>query len=358
VKQRVTLIAGARPNFVKVAPLLRALARRKGIATSLVHTGQHYSPALSDSFFRDLGLPAPDASLAVGSGSHARQVARVMVRLEEYLKRHPADRLLVVGDVNSTLAAALVGAKLNVPVDHVEAGLRSGDRSMPEEINRLATDSVASRLFASEPAAVRNLVAEGHPRDSIFLVGNVMIDSLVRLIPKARRLAAYRSLGLKRRRYGLVTLHRPSNVDDPERLRSLLDAIGECARQLPLLLPAHPRTLRALRRLRLPEGLHILPPQGYLDFLSLMTFSQLVITDSGGVQEETTYLGVPCLTLRDSTERPITVTLGTNVLLGANPERLPERVAAILEGRHKRGARPALWDGRAAERVADILARG
>jgi UDP-N-acetylglucosamine 2-epimerase (non-hydrolysing) len=326
------------------------------VSPSLVHTGQHYSPALSEAFFRDLGIPAPDATLDVGSGSHARQTARVMVRLETHLVRHPADRLVVVGDVNSTLAAALVGAKLGIPVDHVEAGLRSGDRSMPEEINRVVTDSVASRFFASEPAAVRNLVAEGHARDSIFLVGNVMIDSLARIAPKARRRAIHRELGLDRRGYGIVTLHRPSNVDDPERLKSVLRALGESAQQLPLVLPVHPRTRRALRGLELPRGLRLLEPLGYLDFLSLLIASRLVVTDSGGVQEETTYLGIPCLTLRDTTERPITVSLGTNTLVGTRPETLPGRIRAILAGRYKQGASPALWDGRAARRIADVIA--
>lgn len=356
MKPPITLIAGARPNLVKVAPLLRALQAR-GVPTSLVHTGQHYSAALSDAFFRDLGIREPDATLDVGSASHARQTARVMTRLEAHLGRSPARRLLVVGDVNSTLAAALVGAKLGIPVDHVEAGLRSGDRSMPEEINRLVTDSVASAFFASEPAAVRNLRAEGHPEESIFHVGNVMIDSLTRLLPAARRRAVHRRLGLEPQGYGVVTLHRPSNVDDRGRLRGILRLLGESAREMPLVLPLHPRTSRALRHLAPPRELKLLDPLGYVDFLSLMSSSRFVVTDSGGVQEETTYLGIPCFTLRDSTERPITVTLGTNTLLGARPEALPGRIRALLRGGGKRGRRPALWDGHAAERIAEILIR-
>jgi len=350
----LVLVVGARPNFVKAAALMTAFSRRPRLRTTLVHTGQHYDPALSGDFLRELELPEPAVHLRVGSGSHAVQTARVLVRLERWLLGRRADRLLVVGDVNSTMAAALVGAKLRIPVDHVEAGLRSGDRAMPEETNRVVTDAVASLLFVSEPSGVANLRREGHAADGIHHVGNVMIDSLVRFLPRARERAAWRDEGLRPQAYGVVTLHRPSNVDDPARLAALYEALGRIvtSRELPLVFPAHPRTRRPDSP---PPGLRVRDPLGYIEFLSLVSGSRLVITDSGGIQEETTFLGIPCLTLRDATERPITVEEGTNTLVGSDPARLVSLAGDVLAGRYKTGSAPSLWDGHAADRIADVL---
>ena len=357
-RYRLVLVAGARPNFVKAAALLRAFSAEKRLETTFVHTGQHYDEAMSGAFLRDLGVAAPDIHLRVGSGTHAVQTGRVMQRLEAYLTGRAVDRLIVVGDVNSTLAAALVGAKLGIPVDHVEAGLRSRDRGMPEEINRIATDTIASRLFVSEPSGVENLRREGHPASSIHHVGNVMIDSLKRLLPQARRAAHWKTLGLAPRGYAVITLHRPSNVDVPERLRRILEALARVRRRLPVVFPVHPRTARRLRDLPgpRPEHLHVTPALGYREFLSLVSGCRVVITDSGGIQEETTFLRIPCLTLRDTTERPVTVRLGTNTLV-RTPERLGAMVDRVLRGSYKKGRVPALWDGRAAFRIARILAR-
>lgn len=353
----VALVVGARPNLVKAAALIRAFAERPRLRTLLIHTGQHYDDAMSGAFFRDLGIQAPRVQLRVGSGTHAVQTARIMTRLEKALEGRRVDRVMVVGDVNSTLAGALVAAKLGIPCDHVEAGLRSGDRGMPEEINRLVTDSIAARLFASEPAGVENLLREGHDPASIHHVGNVMIDSLVRLLPGAAARAAWRDYGLRPRAYAVLTLHRPSNVDQTPRLRRILKGLARVARDVPVVFPVHPRTRRRIGGLGETRGLTILEPLGYGDFLSLMSGSRMAITDSGGIQEETTYLGIPCLTLRDSTERPITVSMGTNTLIGSDVDRLLEKVQEILEGRYKAGAIPPLWDGRASERIAGIVAR-
>jgi len=352
----LVVVVGARPNFVKAAPLVSAFARHPNLRTRIVHTGQHYDEAMSRSFLRDLSLPRPDAHLRVGSGTHGLQTGRVMERLEAYLDARHVDRLVVVGDVNSTMGAALTGAKLGIPVDHVEAGLRSGDRSMPEEINRIVTDSVASRFFVSEPSGVRNLLQEGHPRSRIHHVGNVMIDSLVRALPRARARAIWTSLGLSVREYGVVTLHRPANVDDPQRLESIRRALVRVAGRCPLVFPVHPRTAHRLGRLAKGGAVRWTVPLGYLDFLSLLSGSRLVITDSGGIQEETTYLGIPCLTLRSNTERPITVEQGTNTLVGADMTLLERLIEEVLSGAYRRGRRPRLWDGRAAERIARILA--
>ena len=348
----LALVVGARPNFVKAAALLAAFGRWPRLRTTLVHTGQHYDPALSGDFVRELGLPQPEVHLRVGSGSHAVQTARILVRLERWLRGRRVDRLIVVGDVNSTLAAALVGAKLRIPVDHVEAGLRSGDRGMPEETNRIVTDSVASLLFVSEPAGVENLRHEGHAPSSIHHVGNVMIDSLARFLPRSRERAAWRDESLEPGAYGVVTLHRPSNVDDPARLAALYEALGRIARQLPLVFPAHPRTPRPDPA---PPGLRVRDPLHYLEFLSLVSGCRLVITDSGGIQEEATFLGIPCLTLRDTTERPITVEQGTNTLVGPDPGRLVSLAEDVIAGRYKTGSVPPLWDGHAAERIAEVL---
>lgn len=350
---RFVHVVGARPNFMKVAPVYAALASR-GVAQTLVHTGQHYDDRMSRVFFEQLGIPAPDINLDVKSGSHAEQTAKVMLGFERVVEGNSFDYALVYGDVNSTVAAALVCAKLGLPVAHVEAGLRSFDRRMPEEINRLLTDQLADILFTPSADGDANLLREGVDARKIHLVGNVMIDTLQRFLPLAERLAR----PTVPPRYALVTLHRPSNVDDEVVLGRLMRALARISRRLPVLFPIHPRTQQRLARLpgvELPPDIRLLDPLGYLEFISLEREATAVITDSGGVQEETTYLGVPCLTLRENTERPVTVEVGTNLLLGYDYDRLEEEVAHILAGRGKRGAVPPLWDGQAAQRIADVL---
>ncbi len=363
---RITHVVGARPNFMKVAPVYRALAAHPGAAQQIVHTGQHYDANMSGVFFEQLGLPHPDTNLEVGSGTHAVQTAQVMIKFEELVARARPDWVLVYGDVNSTVAAALVCAKLLIPVAHVEAGLRSGDRTMPEEINRLLTDQLADLLFTPSEDGNANLAREGIPAAKVHLVGNVMIDTLARLLPAAEALwpALQARLGLDRpgaERFGLVTLHRPSNVDQPEALATLLETLDTIGRDLPLLFPVHPRTRARIAELGLGERLpHILltEPLGYLDFLALQAHAALVLTDSGGVQEETTYLGVPCITLRANTERPITVTHGTNVLVGSDMTLLLREARRALAAPPPRREPPPLWDGRAGERIASILMQG
>jgi UDP-N-acetylglucosamine 2-epimerase (non-hydrolysing) len=360
-------VVGARPNFMKVAPVMAALAGREGISQALVHTGQHYDANMSEIFFRQLGLPEPDVNLEVGSGSHAVQTAHIMQRFEEAVLAGRPDLVLVYGDVNSTVAAALVCAKLLVPVGHVEAGLRSFDRSMPEEINRLLTDQIADLLFTPSTDGNQNLEREGIAPEKIHLVGNVMIDTLVRLLPHA--LQGGQNGRPKSRQngkpavapeggYALVTLHRPSNVDEPEMLIRIMAALTDISSSLPVIFPVHPRTrhkLETLSGLDCPPCLHLVEPLGYLDFLALQSRARLVITDSGGIQEESTYLGIPCLTVRENTERPVTVTLGTNTLVGQDMDRLRGEVARILGGDARRGQVPPLWDGRAGERIAEVI---
>jgi UDP-N-acetylglucosamine 2-epimerase (non-hydrolysing) len=337
---------------MKVAPVVRALEKRAGVEQTLVHTGQHYDANMSDVFFRQLEIPAPDVNLAVGAGSHACQTAEIMTRFEPVVLERKPDLVLVYGDVNSTVAAALVCAKLSVLVGHVEAGLRSFDRSMPEEINRLVTDQLADLLFTPSEDGDLNLQREGVPPEKIHRVGNVMIDSLVRLLPEASR---YSANGFPES-YALVTLHRPSNVDDGEALQKLLRSLLEISRQLPLVFPVHPRTRRRITEFGLQsDQLHLLDPLPYVEFLALQRNARVVITDSGGIQEETTYLGVPCLTLRDNTERPVTVSMGTNILVGQDENKLCREISKILNGQAKRGTIPPLWDGHAGERIADVL---
>ena len=366
---KIVVIAGARPNFVKISPLLRAMRRRPDITPVLVHTGQHYDAQLSDQFFTDLGIEAPAYNLEVGSGSHAVQTAEVMKRLEPVLGTEHPDRLMVVGDVNSTIAAALVAVKLGIPVDHVEAGLRSFDRTMPEEINRILTDAIADQLFVSERSGVDNLLREGIPAERIHLVGNVMIDALEACRPRWEQAPVLRRLGLEPTQpYALVTLHRPSNVDDPETLRRIVDALETVSRELTLLWPVHPRTKQALQRNprvqgrvtqegngAIPHGLLALDPLGYLDCLAVMSRARLVLTDSGGIQEETTVLGIPCLTLRSNTERPVTLTHGTNRLIGTNPEAIVSMALQALNESGRSSDRPPLWDGLASERIIEKL---
>jgi UDP-N-acetylglucosamine 2-epimerase (non-hydrolysing) len=350
-------IVGARPNFMKVAPVLNALKERKNVVQTLIHTGQHYDVNMSDVFFRQLGIPAPDVNLAVGSGTHAKQTAEIMMRMEPVVSERQPDMVLVYGDVNSTVAAALVCAKLGVRVGHVEAGLRSFDRTMPEEINRLVTDQLADLLFTPSEDGDENLRREGIPAERIFRVGNVMIDSLVRLLPAAQKTLAQstRTHGLPER-YALVTLHRPANVDDSATLKGILESLLEVNRDLAVVFPAHPRTRKRIADFGLNAGqLRMLDPLPYVDFLGLQSGATVVITDSGGIQEETTYLGVPCLTVRENTERPITVSMGTNVLVGRDPEKLRMELSRVLGGKAKQRTVPPLWDGHAGKRIADIL---
>ncbi len=346
-------VAGVRPNFMKVKPVIDALEQRS-VDVVLVHTGQHYDPSMSKVFFEELGIREPDHHLDVGSGTHAQQTAAVMTGLEPIVARDRPDVVVVVGDVNSTMAAALVAAKATVPVAHVEAGLRSGDWSMPEEVNRVVTDRVSKYLLAPSPDAVDNLRGEGFHDASIHLVGNVMIDTLLANLARARARPVLRDLGLEPGGYGVVTLHRPANVDEDGCMERLLAALGEVAAECPLVLPVHPRAARVLAGVDVPCGVRLIPALGYLDFVALEASARLVLTDSGGIQEETTVLGIPCLTLRDTTERPITVTEGTNVVVGSDPARIVAEARRVLaHGVPLR--RPPLWDGRAAARIADVL---
>ncbi len=353
---RLVCVAGTRPNFVKVKPVVDALQTR-GADTVLVHTGQHYSTSMSDVFFDDLGIRRPDFHLGVGAGSHAEQTARIMLAFEPVITETRPDRVVVVGDVNSTVAAALVAAKLGVPVSHVEAGLRSRDWSMPEEVNRVVTDRLSDQLFAPSPDAVENLRSEGFADGSIYLVGNVMIDTLLANQGRAgKRLQCLRErLGIEGP-YALVTLHRPSNVDDRDMLRAHLDMLSSLSVDLPVVFPVHPRTRARVDAagMRAAAGVHLVEPFGYLDFLALQTGAAIILTDSGGIQEEATALGKPCLTLRENTERPITISAGTNILAGTQPERVLELARGVLaNGVEPR--RPDLWDGHAAERIADVM---
>jgi UDP-N-acetylglucosamine 2-epimerase (non-hydrolysing) len=352
-------VVGARPNYMKVASVMRAVSKNPRFQQVLVHTGQHYDAAMNDVFFADLGLPAPDHYLGVGSASQAEQTAKVMLAFEQVLKQERPDRVVVVGDVNSTLAATLVAVKEGIPVDHVEAGLRSFDRTMPEEINRIVTDSLADRLFIHSPEAREHLLHEGRPASGIHFVGNVMVDALDLHLPSARRRTAIADAGLKPQKYAVLTLHRPSNVDDPETLRRLLEILGDVAAELPVIFPVHPRTQARLESAR-AQGLHVpaqlilTPPKGYLDFLQLLDGARLVLTDSGGIQEETTALGVPCLTLRANTERPVTCEVGSNVLCGRDRQKVRNALTRVLCGSFPVGRRPELWDGRAAERILAV----
>ncbi len=356
------LVAGARPNFMKVAPVLAELQKRPALFRPLlVHTGQHYDEQMSGVFFTQLGLPQPDAHLGVGGGTHGQQTGRILEAFERYLielPEHPAG-VLVVGDVNSTLACALAAVKLHIPVAHLESGLRSFDRSMPEEINRVATDAICDLLLVSEPAGESNLLSEGVAADRIRYVGNVMIDTLVRQLDDAKPLKAAAAMGFQPQNYALVTLHRPSNVDDPERLAELVALLQRVSQRLPIVFPAHPRTRPKLEAL-LPVGgssgpLRITDPLPYREMLSLQSDAAVVVTDSGGIQEESSFLGVPCLTLRPNTERPVTIHSGTNTLIDGDLGEVERLVGEILAGRYKQGQNIPGWDGRAAVRTVDAL---
>jgi UDP-N-acetylglucosamine 2-epimerase (non-hydrolysing) len=353
---RCVCVAGARPNYMKVKPVMDGLDRL-GAEVILVHTGQHYDTAMNDVFFADLGIRQPDYFLGAGSGSHAGQTARVMTAFEPLADQLRPDVVVVVGDVNSTVACALVTAKCGALLAHVEAGLRSRDWAMPEEVNRVVTDRLSDYLFAPSADAVANLRAEGYRDDQIHLAGNVMVDTLLANVDRARGRDVLGTLGLTAGQYGLVTMHRPANVDEPSVLKGLLAALSEIAATCPLVLPAHPRTQQHLRSAGLSEQVRVVPPAGYLDFVALQASAAVVLTDSGGVQEETTVLGVPCLTMRDNTERPITVTEGTNQLVGRDPERIVAAALSVLSDPPPPRA-PALWDGQAGQRIAQALISG
>ncbi|HEU4386882.1 MAG TPA: UDP-N-acetylglucosamine 2-epimerase (non-hydrolyzing) [Blastocatellia bacterium] len=359
---KVLSVVGARPNFMKIAPVVDEMRRRPGQFQSvLVHTGQHYDESMSDSFFHDLQIQRPDVNLEVGSASHTEQTARIMIALEPVILEHRPDWVVVVGDVNSTMAATLVAAKMLVPVAHVEAGLRSRDRTMPEEINRIVTDAIADLLLTPSPDANQNLLSEGVPAEKIRFVGNVMIDSLFGNVERARQSHVLESLGVRPGEFGVVTMHRPSNVDEPETLRGILDAFEVIQRRLTIVFPVHPRTRARMREFGLESHFADLPnivltePLGYLDFLHLYSNSRLVLTDSGGVQEETTVLGIPCLTMRHNTERPITVTEGTNRVVGNDPEVIEREAFLALDTPRGTGSVPELWDGRTAARIVDAI---
>jgi UDP-N-acetylglucosamine 2-epimerase (non-hydrolysing) len=352
-------VVGARPNFMKIAPILAACASRPGLRATLVHTGQHYDESMSRLFFEQLAIPRPDVNLDVGSGSHAQQTAAVMQRFEPVLRERRPGLVLVVGDVNSTLACSLTAVKLGIPVAHVEAGLRSFDRAMPEEINRLVTDAVAELLFVTEASAIENLAREGVDAARIHFVGNVMIDTLIAHRAAAAESDVVERLGVRAGEYAVLTLHRPANVDEPAALRGILESLANLAQRMPVVFPAHPRTRAALAEhaplLAAGRGIRVLDPLGYLDFVRLMSDARLVLTDSGGIQEETTILGVPCVTIRENTERPVTVTHGTNRLAGTSSEGIRRTIESVLATEKKIVPPPPLWDGRAAARIADVV---
>jgi UDP-N-acetylglucosamine 2-epimerase (non-hydrolysing) len=358
----ITLVAGARPNFMKIAPIARALDRaRDAFSYQIVHTGQHYDEDMNAVFFRELGIPEPSLFLQGGGGTHAEQTARIMIGFEQYCADARPNLVVVVGDVNSTLACSIVAKKANIPVAHVEAGLRSGDRTMPEEINRLATDAISDWFFVTEPSGVSNLLAEGHTAERVRHVGHVMIDNLLyqreKLEAGEGSASAASALKAKLGRYGVVTLHRPSNVDDRETFARIMSALRSVAGFLPLVFPLHPRTRKYMEAFGLEVGanIHTLRPLSYMDFLNLWKDAALVLTDSGGLQEETTALGIPCLTLRENTERPITVSEGTNVIVGTDPARILSEANNILNEPRRPGRHPELWDGHAAERIVAEL---
>jgi len=363
----IYLVAGARPNFMKIAPIVRALQAQQVLSFKIVHTGQHYDREMNDVFFEELGIPEPEVFMAAGGGSHAQQTAKIMVGFEELCMAERPAAVLVVGDVNSTLACSIVAKKLNIPVAHVEAGLRSGDMAMPEEINRLVTDSISDWFFVTEPSAAEHLRREGKPDAAVHYVGHVMIDNVLYQADKLTRAdtSGFETSAFKAARqenggrYGVVTLHRPSNVDDPDTFARIAGALKEIATELPLIFPVHPRTRANLDKFGIDLGPNITlaGPQAYMAFLNLWKDAAVVLTDSGGLQEETTALGVPCVTIRENTERPVTVEEGSNVLAGTDPEKIIREARRVLRGEGKQGRRPHLWDGKAAERIVAILTK-
>lgn len=362
-KPRITLVAGARPNFMKIAPIIRELQTRDAsLEWSLVHTGQHYDREMSDVFFRDLGIPTPELAMAPGGGTHSEQTARIMLEFERYCLESKPDMVVVVGDVNSTLACSIVAKKLGIKVAHVEAGLRSGDMNMPEEVNRIVTDSISDLFFVTEQSGLENLIKEGHSPNAIHFVGHVMIDNLFYQMKALEKTPQERfetaPLKTQLQTYGVVTLHRPSNVDDPSILKQIMSALDEVGAEIPLVFPVHPRTRANLAsfNIRVPAHIHLLAPLPYMEFLNLWKDAKLLLTDSGGLQEESTALGIPCLTLRNNTERPITIEEGTNILVGTNERDIVKAAKLVLAGRDQRGnVRPKFWDGRSSARIADVL---
>ena len=358
---KIACVVGARPNFMKIAPILEAMKPYPKLQPLLVHTGQHYDYEMSGVFFEDLNIPEPDVYLGVGSGSHAVQTAKIMIEFEKVVLEHKPDMVLVVGDVNSTLACAIVAAKLHIPVAHVEAGIRSFDRAMPEEINRILTDAVSDYLLPPSKHGCENLRREGIPEEKIFFVGDVMIDTLLKHKDKAAATPILNELGLQKGNYVLMTTHRPNNVDIRENLINILSAVQAIQNKIRIVFPMHPRTRNSIKEFKLSDkmsnmkNLMITEPVGYLRFLNLMTHAKFVITDSGGIQEETTVLNIPCLTFRENTERPETIDEGTNILVGNNTQRIIEESFKILEGQGKTGSYPELWDGRTAERIVKII---
>jgi UDP-N-acetylglucosamine 2-epimerase (non-hydrolysing) len=361
---KILNVVGARPNFMKISPLMAEYKRHNHIHAILVHTGQHYDQAMSHLFFDDLGIPQPDINLEVGSASHAAQTAEIMKRFEPVLIDYQPDVVVVVGDVNSTIACGLVAVKLGIKLAHVEAGLRSFDRSMPEEINRVLTDSISDLLFCTEQSGVDNLIKEGISQDKIHMVGHVMIDTLLRSKQRAQKSDILNTLKLNPEHFAVLTLHRPSNVDDPAVFNRILDALAIIQKDIPIIFPVHPRTRRNLdsdlhyKRIEEIPGLRLIEPLGYLDFLQLMSNAKVVLTDSGGIQEETTILKIPCLTLRETTERPVTTQLGTNQIVGTNPTAIIQAYKRTLNGGLGKSLIPPLWDGKAAQRIVRILING
>ncbi|MDD5195569.1 MAG: UDP-N-acetylglucosamine 2-epimerase (non-hydrolyzing) [Candidatus Omnitrophica bacterium] len=356
---KIISVVGARPNFVKIMPLLEAFSKNN-ITSLLVHTGQHYDYHMSEAFFKDLDIPAPDVYLGIGSGTHAQQTAKIMIAFEKILLKEKPSLLVVVGDVNSTIACALTAVKLHIPVAHVEAGLRSFDNKMPEEINRLLTDRISDYLFTPSLDANENLEMEGISKEKFFFVGNVMIDTLNKFKPKAAKLKTYKALGLLKENYAILTLHRPENVDDKSYLSDILLSVKEISKHLPVVFPVHPRTGKNIKKFKL-EGhlknskIQLIKPLGYLDFLNLLMHAKIVLTDSGGIQEETSALDVPCLTLRENTERPITVMKGTNIIVGRDKNRIIEEADKILKGKVKNSKPIQFWDGCSSKRIAKII---
>lgn len=362
MKKQINIISvvGARPNFMKIAPIHRAFLRHRGKVSHLIcHTGQHYDEKMSQIFFRDLELPEPDFYLGAGSGSHAEQTAKIMIEFEKIILKGKPDLVIVAGDVNSTIACSLVAVKLGIKVAHIEAGLRSFDRTMPEEINRILTDSISDYLFVTEQSGIINLKREGVAKEKIFLVGNTMIDSLVHFLPRADKSEVLTRYGLDPAGYCLVTLHRPSNVDSQSFLKELLVIMNSLAEKIKIVFPVHPRTMKNINAAGLMKNLNpnliLTEPVGYIDFLAMTKNAGFIITDSGGIQEESTYLGVQCITVRENTERPVTVKLGTNRLIGTNLKKVKTAALDIIKGKVKRGSIPPLWDGHTAERIADII---
>jgi len=356
----ISIIAGARPNFMKIAPIIDAIKQKQtegyNIQYRLIHTGQHYDKKMSGNFFEQLGIPEPDANLEAGGGTQAEQTAAIMVRFEKELLANKADLVLVVGDVTSTMACAITAQKLQVPVAHVEAGIRSGDWSMPEEINRLVTDSITNYFFTTSADANKNLRNSGIPDERIFFVGNTMIDTLLKQMPYLLKPPIWKELDLKEKEYVVMTLHRPANVDQEMHLKNLIDVIVASANGLPLIFPVHPRTAKMLQNIGVSSSnLHLIDPLGYLEFNYLVKYSKAVITDSGGITEETTVMGVPCMTLRDNTERPETCSIGTNELLGTDPIAVPPAFECLFSGKWKKGSIPELWDGKTSLRIVDAI---